>query len=67
MNSIYDPFSGSAEILENLVSYARIGCKSLLGFDKFIPKDINLIPDSFNISYSSSPSNSCSFEGVLTD
>jgi len=65
INSIYDPFKGSSEVLLDLNTYALAGSFfSRLNLSKL---KLLLAPRTFVLSHKSSPSNSMSYQGLLTD
>jgi len=65
INSIYDPFKGSSEVLLDLNTYALAGSFfSRLNLSKL---KLLLAPRTFVLSHKSSPSNSLSYQGLLTD
>jgi hypothetical protein len=68
LNTITDPFSGKEEVLEEVLTFARLRLYDL-SFRNYFPDDahLKLCPEKFKLSHSASPSNSVSFKGLLTD
>lgn len=65
INTIYDPFTGSSEVLLDLMGYAKAGSFfSRINLSSIKPR---LAPQSLVLSQKSSPSNSMSYQGIFTD
>lgn len=62
LESIYSPFSGDNSKLHDILGYAKL----FNLFNNFTFKE-NLSPRTLSLSHKSSPSNSISYRGILTD